>query len=193
MRLHTVIGINPKDRKREQRSRVLNGCQNPLLTPVQEGEAFGPSRGHIGEGQRVQVAPFRLEATMGHEIRSQKAGLGLIPLLERTDRDLLLKECSRARRGEAAQHQFSLGTQKRSAVAALMESSWLRISSVNCRCPCCSGESIKLGRNGIMRLAVFQARNSACWTSGPSWLRCAYTGACSTSSAWLSNHIPEPQ
>ena len=42
--------------------------------------------------------------------RLQKAGLGLLPLLERADRDLLLEQRSRSRRGEAAQLQCALGT-----------------------------------------------------------------------------------
>ena len=36
---------------------------------------------------------------------------------------------------------------------ALMERSWLRHSSVRCRCPCRSRASTRVGRNGISRLA----------------------------------------
>jgi hypothetical protein len=38
---------------------------------------------------------------MSHEIRFQKAGLGLLPLLERANRDLLLQQRSRSRGGES--------------------------------------------------------------------------------------------
>ncbi len=79
---------------------------------MQEGEAFGPSRGHIGERQRVDIASLNVGATMSHEIRFQKAGLGLLPLLERANRDLLLQQRSRSRGGEAALTHPSLGTQE---------------------------------------------------------------------------------
>jgi len=49
---------------------------------------------------------------MGHEIRFQKAGSGLIPLLECTDRNLLLQQRSRSCGGEAALTQFALRTQE---------------------------------------------------------------------------------
>ena len=52
-----------------------------LLTAMQEGKAFRPPSCNIGEGQRVQVTTLDVSATMGHQIRFQKAGLGLIPLL----------------------------------------------------------------------------------------------------------------
>ena len=50
MRLSTVIRINPQNRKREKRSRSLDGRQHGFLTPVQEGQAFRPASRHIGEG-----------------------------------------------------------------------------------------------------------------------------------------------
>ncbi|HEX6110269.1 MAG TPA: hypothetical protein VFZ02_12725 [Ktedonobacteraceae bacterium] len=49
-------------------------------------------------------------ATMGHEIRYQKAGSGLIPLLEGADRNLLLQQRSRSCGGEVALTQFALRT-----------------------------------------------------------------------------------
>jgi len=41
-----------------------------------------------------------------------QAGLGLLPLLERADRNLLLEQGSGSRRGEAALASFALGTQE---------------------------------------------------------------------------------
>ena len=73
-------------------------------------------------------------ATMGRPFRLQKAGSGLLPLLEGADRNLLLEQGSSARCGEAAQTTVGAGkASMRSAVAALIESNWLRHSSVICR------------------------------------------------------------
>ena len=108
----TIVGINPQNRKGEQRSRSLDGCQHCFLTPVQEGQTFRPSGGYVGQGQRVQVASLDVGATMGHQIRFQKTGSGLIPLLECADRDLLLEQGSCSRGGEAALTQFALGRQE---------------------------------------------------------------------------------
>lgn len=46
------------------------------------------------------------------------------------------------------------------------------ITDVRWRCSCHSRESTSVGRKGVrglaqMRLAAFQTRKSACWTSGP--------------------------
>src|SRR5258708_24991212 len=79
---------------------------------MQEGKTFGPSRGYIGERQRVQVAALDICATMGHQIRFQEARSGFIPLLKGANRDLLLEQRSRSRRGEAALASFALGTQE---------------------------------------------------------------------------------
>ncbi len=98
-KLPTIIGIYPQDRKGEERSCALNGCQNRLLTAIREEKTFRPPSGHIGERQRVHIASFDVHAAMGHQIRFQKAGLDLIPLLERADRNLLLQQRSRYRVG----------------------------------------------------------------------------------------------
>src|SRR5260370_34916162 len=88
--LSTVIGINPQNGKREQPTCALKACQHRLLPALQEGQAFRPAGGYISERQRVQVAAIDVCATMGHQIRFQKTWLGLIPLLEGADRNLLL-------------------------------------------------------------------------------------------------------
>ena len=108
----TVIGINPQDRKREERACALEGSQHRLLAPVQKGKTFRPPGRHIGERQRVQVAALDVCATMSHQVRFQKAGLGLLPLLEGADGNLLLQQRSCSCRGEAALAQFALGTQE---------------------------------------------------------------------------------
>src|SRR2546430_8272023 len=65
-------------------------------------------------------------------------------------------------RGKSSPTHSSLGTQEAIRRCRAHTSSWLRHSSVTCRCPCRSRASIKVGRNGIkrvaqMRLAAFQA------------------------------------
>ena len=106
--LPTVIGIEPQHWKGKERACPLEGSQDRLLASMQEGEAFGPSGGHIGEGQRVEVAPLDVYATMSRQIRFHKAGLGLIPLLEGADGNLLLEERSRSSRGETMLTKFAL-------------------------------------------------------------------------------------
>jgi hypothetical protein len=49
---------------------------------------------------------------MSYQIRFLKAGSDLLPLLECSDRNLLLEQRSCSRRGEAAHPQFALGTQE---------------------------------------------------------------------------------
>jgi hypothetical protein len=110
--LPTVVGIDPQDRKGEERPRSLKGSEDRLLAPMQEGQAFRPPSRHIGERQGVQVAALDVGATMGHQVRFQKTGSGLLPLLECTDRNLLLEERSRSRGGKAALTQCALGTQE---------------------------------------------------------------------------------
>jgi hypothetical protein len=51
--------------------------------------------------QRVHMASFAVHAAMGHQIRFQKAGLGLLPLLDRADRNLVLQQRSRSCSGNA--------------------------------------------------------------------------------------------
>ena len=77
---------------------------------IQQGKTFRPPGGHIGKRQGVEVTALDVHATVGHQVRFQKPGSGLLPLLEGTDRDLLLEERSRSRRGEATLTHPSLGT-----------------------------------------------------------------------------------
>jgi hypothetical protein len=79
---------------------------------MQEGKAFCPACGHIGERQGIQETALSVFTTVGHQVRFQKAGTGLIPRLERTDRNLLLQERSGSRCGEAALASFALRTQQ---------------------------------------------------------------------------------
>ena len=84
----------------------------PPLTSMQEGEAFRPPSRYIGECQRIQVPSLDIGATMGHQVRLQKAGPGLVPLRECADGDLLLEQGASSRRGEATLALFALGTQQ---------------------------------------------------------------------------------
>ena len=69
---------------------------------MQEGQAFRPPGGYVCERQGVEVTTLDVGATMGYQVRLQKAGSGVAPLLERADRDLLFEQGSGSRRGEAA-------------------------------------------------------------------------------------------
>jgi hypothetical protein len=74
--LATVVGIDSQDRKREERPRALDGCQNRHLSPVQQGQTFRPPGGYVGECQRVQVAALNVGATMGYKIRWKSSRVG---------------------------------------------------------------------------------------------------------------------
>jgi hypothetical protein len=112
MRLAAVIGSNPQHGEREERACTLEGSQHRHLSPMQQGQAFGPSRSYIGERQGIQVPALDVCATMSYQVRLQKAGSGLLPLLEGADRDLLLEQRSRSRRREAMLNEFALRTQE---------------------------------------------------------------------------------
>ena len=82
----------PRIGKREQQAGLLESCQHRFLAPIQQGKTFGPPGCDVGERHGVQVTPLDVCATMGHQVRFQKAGLDLAPLLERADGNLLLQE-----------------------------------------------------------------------------------------------------
>ena len=88
----------------------MESRQHRFLTAVQQGKALRPPSRYIGERQGVEVASLDVGATMGHQVRFQKTGSGLLPLLEGTDGNLLLEQGSRSRRGEAVLNSFALRT-----------------------------------------------------------------------------------
>src|SRR5437764_6640045 len=110
--LAAVIAINPQNGKGEERACALEGGQDRLLAPMQEGETFRPPSRYIGERQGVQIASLDVGATMSHQICFQKAGSGFIPLLKGANRDLLLEQRSRSSGGEARTIQFALRGQQ---------------------------------------------------------------------------------
>src|SRR6266516_5329346 len=89
-----IIDIQTQDRKRKEPSRLLEGRKNGLRAFRENGKTFRPSRRDIGQGQRVQIASLRVLPTMGHQIRFQETGPGILPLLERADGDLLFEQRS---------------------------------------------------------------------------------------------------
>jgi hypothetical protein len=88
---------------------------------------------------------------MGYQVPLQKAGLGLLPLRECADGDLLLAQGASSRCGEAALASFALGTQE----------------TIGCDCAHGKQLAAALLSKVQIRLAAFQTRNKACWTSGP--------------------------
>ena len=57
-------------------SCALEGCQYGLLTAIQQGQAFGPSRRDVGEGQRIHIASLRLDAAMGAPVPPRESQAG---------------------------------------------------------------------------------------------------------------------
>ncbi len=103
-----IISIEPQDWKWKKRSRLLQRQQDSLCVLGEQGQAFGPSGGKIGEGHGVKKASLGLRTTMSHQIGFQKAGASLIPLLERADGNPLFEQRPGVRRGNATQPQCSL-------------------------------------------------------------------------------------
>ncbi len=105
--LPSIIRINSQDRKREQAPCALDRCQNCLLALIEERKTFGPPRCHICEDQGPEKTSRKacpsVRATMGHQICFHKAGLGLIPLLEGANGNLLLEQRPCLGSGEAMQ------------------------------------------------------------------------------------------
>src|SRR2546427_11796326 len=104
--------------------------------------------------------------------RFQKAGLGLLPLLERADRDLLLEQRSRSCGGDAMQPQFALRGQQ--AIRCRRAHGKQLASALLCQVEVliplqCFNERGEKGDEvfGADAVDAFQARKSACWTSGP--------------------------
>ena len=64
--LPAIIHIQTQDRKRKERSRLLESRQDGLWAFIEDREAFGPAGGHISERQGVQKASLTLPATMGN-------------------------------------------------------------------------------------------------------------------------------
>lgn len=69
-------------------------------------------KGSVDERSCVRVGNRPLCRSLSGRARSaeSQAELGLMPLLERTDRDLLLEQCSRTCGGEAVLTHFALRT-----------------------------------------------------------------------------------
>ena len=99
--LPAIIHIQTQDRKRKERSRLLESRQDGLCALGTQRHTFGPSRGNIGEGQGTEKASLGLRPTMGHQICLQKTRFFLVPLLERTDGNLLFEQGSRPGGGNA--------------------------------------------------------------------------------------------
>src|SRR5450755_78068 len=89
-----IIRTHPQDRKRKERSRLLQRRHDGLCALGAQGQAFGPACRNIGKGQRGEIASIKVRPTMSDHIHFQKTGLRLIPLLEGANGDLLLEQGS---------------------------------------------------------------------------------------------------
>jgi hypothetical protein len=77
-----VISIDAQDRERKERTCMIEGGLHCFWATVEQRGAFGPSGGHVGEGERKQKATLWLPTAMSDQIGFQKARLSLIPLAE---------------------------------------------------------------------------------------------------------------
>jgi hypothetical protein len=110
--LRTAISINTQQRKREKHAGLFKGGPYSDGTLPQQGEAFGPTGGKIGQCQGVEKTPIEVLPTMGHQIDFDKARAFLLPLGKGTHRALGLAPGSRSGRGEAMQARFALRAQE---------------------------------------------------------------------------------
>ena len=103
---------SPEWKKGTAYVRAIWAASTASWPAMQEGQAFRPAGGYIGERQGIQIAAIDVCATMGRPVRFQKTWSGLIPLLEGADRNLLLEQRSSSSRGEATLTHLALGTQE---------------------------------------------------------------------------------
>ena len=109
--LPAIIHIQTQDRKRKERSRLLESGEDRLRAFIENGKTFRPSRRHIGEGQGRHIASLRVLPTMGHQICFQKTGPGGIPLLERANGDLLFEQRSGLGGAKPTRSRYPVGVQ----------------------------------------------------------------------------------
>jgi len=90
--LHPVVGIDAQEWEREMLAQRHKGLKDSSLSAVEQGHAFAPTRGDVGEYQAVQVVTAGAWPAVGDEIDLDEAGLGLIPVSEGTDTDAFLEQ-----------------------------------------------------------------------------------------------------
>src|SRR6266568_961745 len=93
-KLCSVVCVDAQQRKGKKLLGSLECSNDRLLTTIEKWETFCPSGSNVSQGQRIEVRSLCLSTTMGHKIGFHEARLGLIPILERADRDLLFEQRS---------------------------------------------------------------------------------------------------
>jgi hypothetical protein len=110
--LSPVIGIDPQDGKREQRAGPLQGSEHRLSFPVEQGQTFRPPSSNIGQREGRETTAFLISPTVGDQIDLQEARLGLVPLGECANGNLLLEQRTRFGRRTAARRRVPVGLQQ---------------------------------------------------------------------------------
>src|SRR5215510_2100318 len=82
-----VVRIDAAQRERHRSPEAVERIDDQCALTNQESDALGPATGHVGERQRMRVAPADVVAAMGDEVDLEKAGLGLLPVAGGTDRN----------------------------------------------------------------------------------------------------------
>ncbi len=109
-KLRAIVRVKAEHRERKQVLGALEGCDDHLLTSVEQRQAFGPAGGNVSQGQGVQEQSIGLIAAVSDQVGFQKPGLDLIPLLEGANRDLLFEQRARSGRREPMAFLFVIGS-----------------------------------------------------------------------------------
>ncbi len=93
--LAAVVGVDPEQGEGEHAARPLQRMDDAMLGAMQQRQALGPGRGHVGQGERAQEGTLRTATAVGDQVSLDEAWLDVGPLGEGTDRDLLFEQPSR--------------------------------------------------------------------------------------------------
>src|SRR6516164_2802703 len=90
--LTAVIGVKPQQDERQLVPDRFECDEHVVLALAGYAHALGPTAGHVGGNQRVQVLTSIVDAAVGDQIDLQKANALLVPGCPRTDGHLRLEQ-----------------------------------------------------------------------------------------------------
>ena len=75
-----IVGVEAEKIERQELAQTAEHCTHQRLLAEQQGSAFRPTRGDIGEHQRLHEAAPRHRAAVRHEIGLHEAGRRVLPV-----------------------------------------------------------------------------------------------------------------
>jgi len=86
--LRSVVGVDPDDRKREDRHDVLEGLEAPLRGLVAHAAVDRPPGCDIGDRERETVLARGVASLVADQVDLDEPGHRVVPLRPGSDRDL---------------------------------------------------------------------------------------------------------